>query len=105
MIEATSATVRNRTSASCRSVDMVTLDLPRPAPASPPANDYAGARGHSRGRCDAWGSREPPGRLPVKRHAGMRSGSVEVHVEAVQGEDRLPGGHDRAVDRVLGVVA
>src|SRR4051794_30633818 len=60
MIEATSATVRNRTSASWRSFDMCYPDLrwvcTRASTASPPAKLHAGARSNIRGRCDWRGS-------------------------------------------------
>src|SRR5690242_10938766 len=57
MIEATSATVRNRTSASCRSLDMTYLDLLHARIAGfPSGGPLRSCKGNCRGTCDSWGS-------------------------------------------------
>src|SRR5689334_13206626 len=114
MIEATSATVRNRTSASCRSLDMITsIFYTRASPASPPADQYARARrtvGADVTRGEVNG--KTLSRCPVDTPQHLRPSltlsallSVEPGVQAVVAEDGLTGRHDGPVDLAVRVVA
>src|SRR6476620_5692886 len=96
MIEATSATVRNRTSASWRSFDMCYPDLQvgrtRASTASPPTKLHAGARSNTRGRCDWRGSE--PGNESLGRNSTRRGdpcgspGASRLQTVQVAGEQR-----------------